>query len=69
VSLARYSIPPRCDRPATALYANGYRACPTHVEPVEPGDRWPQMHDGPFGPCDYPMDGLGAARYVKAPRA
>jgi len=58
----RDSIPPRCNAPAHYLSQNGYRACPKHRAPGM--DPWPALE--PRETCDYPMDGKGAARYVKA---
>lgn len=66
--MVRHSIPKRCDKPA-AWYspANGYRCCAEHLDETVPmthaGEVGP---DGCRGPCDYPMDGLGAARYERA---
>jgi hypothetical protein len=65
----RCSIPRRCN--ATALYfaPNGYCLCREHWNlPTERQDVvWQDLRE--FGPlvdrCDYPMDGLGAARYER----
>lgn len=53
-------MPKRCDKPATAaMIKGGYRFCdehpPTDTTGSEPAE----------GPCDYPRDGLGAARHPR----
>ncbi len=64
--MVRHTIPERCNKPARFYSViNGYRCCDDH-------------HDGSpiiaesatvVGRCDYPMDGLGAAKYVPLNRA
>lgn len=56
--LARYVVPQRCNAPASCHAANGYRACPDHAIPET-------ATACAAGTCDYPMDGLGAARISK----
>jgi hypothetical protein len=58
----RTSIPERCNRPAWRDYPNGYRVCRDHAAMNDPDQR---LSPDVLGPCDYPMDGLGAARYVR----
>jgi hypothetical protein len=53
--MPRHTVPERCDRPAIG-FANAYRFCDEHVPP---GIIWESDYNGR---CDYPMDGLGAAR-------
>lgn len=57
----RDTIPERCDQPATWVSNNaGFRACSKHA-----ADGMTSMSSDAPGPCDYPMDNLGAARYHK----
>ena len=61
--MPRNSVPARCNAPATLLYANGYRACLCHRDTASyPAE---ESRTVPYGPCDYPQDGLGAARLAR----
>lgn len=53
----RTSVPARCNARGVAYAANGYRMCEAHREPTDDTA-------GTFGTgrCDYPLDGLAAAR-------
>ena len=69
--MIRTTVPPRCNKPAWWATAKGfYRSCAEHFPPdsMMGTETWINAHESgpdPWGPCDYPMDGLGAARYVK----
>lgn len=60
--MPRRTIPNRCNAPSL-YYAptNGYRSCDAHVLPGMLASS--EAGPGPHGPCDYPLDGLGCARY------
>lgn len=58
----RTAIPERCNKPAWRTYPNGYRVCWDHARVNDPDET---LHPNSVGPCDYPMDGLGAAPYRK----
>ena len=58
----RNTIPPRCDAPAWWVAPNnGYAMCKAHA-----AHGFPMIRCGNGVKCDYPMDGKGAARYVKS---
>jgi len=59
--MTRHSIPERCNRPAHRMADNGYRTCPDHARINDPAF---VLYENTVGPCDYPMDGLGAAPYA-----
>ncbi len=50
----------RCNKPAWRDYPNGYRVCPNHARVNDPAET---LHENKIGPCDYPLDGLGAMRW------
>jgi len=61
----RHEIPERCNRPAWRCYVNGYRLCSEHAYTYNDPTAKCEYSEGP---CDYPMDGLGAARYEPLPK-
>jgi hypothetical protein len=59
----RRQIPPRCNARASWIAVNGYRACDEHARGVAGWTEDPDLH----GRCDFPLDGLGAAKLEPAP--
>jgi len=64
----RHSIPERCNKNAWYIVPeNGMRLCLEHRPVLWPDDKeWESLAANMVGPCDYPMDGLGTARYERA---
>jgi hypothetical protein len=59
----------RCDKPALwVAVSNGYRVCRDcykSVDPLAVFQYLPESGPGPFGRCDRPVDGMGAASWPK----
>jgi hypothetical protein len=57
----------RCNRPASYYsVSNGYRICRDHLVAEHASDLF--YYEADCGPCDHPLDGMGAASYSKRER-